>query len=279
MLSPVLKVIQGPQNEETYPKLWYLTWIKFELWPSESKSAVCLRNVSFFLLSKAYRWIKLRQKRFQIEHPPFYRWVLLDPASPTLAPACWEEIRGWCLKSNEFGPSLFIFQTVISATPSHPHPSRPTDPLGFWLFPSPASPTSPRVLPDTSPGSATASPPRPGWQDWNTSLAQQCPNRFALQKRQSWDHLQKVLGAPLPCSAPLPPRLREVPDQAAPFCPPRGKKKNMWFSHIWWWQVPPETPFPAPARLIFSPCSTTTTFACCPPGSPVGSIVPQEGDG
>lgn len=62
-----------------------------------------------------------------------------------------ELIWGWCLKSNEIGPSIFIFQIVISEMSSHSHSFCTIIPLGFWLFPSPASPTSPRVLLAISP--------------------------------------------------------------------------------------------------------------------------------
>lgn len=140
----------------------------------------------------------------------------LGPSFFCSAPACWEEIWGWGLTRDESGPNLFIFQIVISAMPSHSHSSCHTIPLEFWLFPSPTSPTSPGTLPDTSPGSVVASPRRPGWQDWNTSSAEECPHCFALEKQQSWDYLQNLLGTLV--SLPLPPWLHGVLNGAAPSC-------------------------------------------------------------
>lgn len=142
----------------------------------------------------------------------------LRPGFFCSAPACWEEISGRGLTGDESGPRLFIFQIVISAMPSHSRSSRHTIPLEFWLFPNPTFPSSPGMLPDTSPGSVVASPRRPGWQDWNTSLAEECPHCFTLQKLQSWDYLQNLLGIPVPCSAPLPPWLHGVPNRAEPSC-------------------------------------------------------------
>lgn len=107
---------------------------------------------------------------------------------------------------------------MILAMPSHSHSSCHTIPLEFWLFPSPSSPTSPGTLPDTSPGSVVAPPRRPGWQDWNTSSAEECPHCPTLQKQQSWDYLQNLLGSPVLCSAPLLPCLHGVPNKAESSC-------------------------------------------------------------
>lgn len=161
---------------------WYLTRIKFEPWPSDSKSTVCMWNMFFFPPKQSTPADLAEAEEVSNIAHSFLPVGTLGPSSSCSVPACWEEIWGRGLTRDEPGPSLFIFQIVISAMPSHSHSSCHTIPLEFWLFPSP---TSPGTLPDTSPGSVVASPRRPGWQDWNTSSAEECPH--CLQKQQSWE--------------------------------------------------------------------------------------------